>query len=263
MPRLLLLLLSFSLLASVACTRVESPSAGGFDEGFRVQGVGIVSGQPDIALLGLGVEAQALTADAARTLAAETMTRVLASLRANGIKPEDIQTEQFVLRYGYGRACESSTTTISSPFTPPVVLPPDTPIQACFLSRILVKIRDLTKADAVIDGVIVAGAPVVAISVFRYTIEKPEAAVEEARQQALADARKKAERQAQALDVSLGRVKSVSTSVQIPTFGYAFSTGRAIPAPSTGDGGGGRLEIPVQAGLNDIVVIAFVQYETK
>ena len=264
MPRAYLVILVLVLsAAAVACTSVEAPPT--YDEGFRVQGVGIVQAQPDIALLSLGVEAHAPTADAARTQAAETMTRLLASLRGNGVKPEDIQTEQFVLRYGYGRACESSTLAAQpSPFAPPVALAPDTPLEACFLSRVQVKIRDLAKADAVMDGAIAAGAPVVAISAFRYTVEKPEAAVEEARQKALADAKKKAESQAKVLGVTLGKVKSVNTSVQLPAFGYEFSFGRAISAPATGGGGYyGPLEIPVQAGLSDIVVTAFVQFETK
>jgi len=264
MPRAYLVTVVLVLTATVACTRVEVPATT-YDEGFRVQGVGIVQAQPDIALLNLGVEAHAPTADAARTQAAETMTRLLASLRGSGVKPEDIQTEQFILRYGYGRACESSTLiTSASPFGPPVALAPDTPLEACFLSRIQVKVRDLAKADAVMDGAIAAGAPVVVISAFRYTVEKPEAAVEEARQKALADAKKKAESQAKVLGVTLGKVKSVNTSVQLPAFGYEFSGGRAISAPATGGGGYyGPLEIPVQAGLSDVVVTAFVQFETK
>jgi uncharacterized protein YggE len=244
------------------CTTVDARDEQ-YSEGFRVQGVGVVQAKPDIALLILGIEAQAPTAPEARTRAADALSKTLLVLREQGVQGEDIQTAQFVLRYGYGPTCEQSQPAVA-PF-PGAPVPAPTvdigPFQACILSSLQARIRSLDRVDAIIDSVIGQAAPTVLISGIKFTVEKPQVAVEEARQMALADARKKAESQAKALGIRLGGVTSVSTSTQVPQFGYEFSGGRAISAPATG--GGAPRTVEVVTGLFDLVVTANVVYDMR
>jgi hypothetical protein len=179
------------------------------------------------------------------------------------VQGEDIQTAQFVLRYGYGPTCEQSLpSVVPFPGAPiPVPAPDIGPFQACILSSLQARIRSLDGVDGIIDNVIAQAAPTLLISGIRFTVEKPEVAVEDARQMALADARKKAEAQSEALGIRLAGVRSVSTSTQVPQFGYEFSGGRAISAPRTGGGAPQTVELVV--GLFDLVVTANVVYDMK
>lgn len=252
-------------LTIAGCTRVDARQPL-YSEGFQVQGVGLVQAKPDIALLGLGIEAQSPVADAARAQASDALAKVLAVLRESGVASEDIQTSQFVLRYGWGRTCDQSSPNPQPSFpgapAPAPVADPG-PIQACVLSSLQARIRDLSRVDRIIDGVISAAAPTVLISGIRFTVEKPEQAVQDARIRALEDARKKAETQAAALGVRLAGVRQVSTFTQIPQFGYEFSGGRAISAPRTGGGPSFQQSPEVVVGLNDIVVTANVIYDLE
>src|SRR3990172_5886112 len=63
----------------------------------RVSGTGKVSVPPDLALINLGVETQAKSAEAARALAATSMTAVLDAVRAMRIEEKDLQTNWVTL----------------------------------------------------------------------------------------------------------------------------------------------------------------------
>ena len=66
-------------------------------------GSGLVTGEPDIATLNLGVSVEKKTVAEAREAAAVAMTAVIASLKANDIAENDIQTQNFSIypRYDY------------------------------------------------------------------------------------------------------------------------------------------------------------------
>ena len=91
----LIALLAVGLLA-LACTettllqsdRDQSP-------GISVSGTGSVFGEPDVAILTLGVEAQADSVGEARAEAAEAMDAMVTVLKDSGVEDSDIQTSRF------------------------------------------------------------------------------------------------------------------------------------------------------------------------
>ena len=90
------------LIAAIACDTGESSLSASdlaaltqYNQGIRVTGTGTVSVAPDVAMLSMGVEATAETADEARREAATAMNAVMDVLRTRGIDDSDVQTTQF------------------------------------------------------------------------------------------------------------------------------------------------------------------------
>ena len=69
-----------------------------------VTGSGTAFAAPDVAVLSLGVEAEAESVGEARTQAAEAMDAMLSALRDGGVADEDIQTTRFSVRPRYNLA---------------------------------------------------------------------------------------------------------------------------------------------------------------
>jgi hypothetical protein len=76
-----------------------------------------------------------------------------------------------------------------------------------------VKVRDLDSVGEVIDDVAEAAGDVVRVQNLRFTIEEPEELQAQAREQAVADARAKAESLADLTGVKLGEPLSINESV--------------------------------------------------
>ena len=102
---LVLLLGLVLIIAGLAgCDNITSPPAkatiaGGIfnsqSTGIWVSGEGKVTTVPDVAVLSLGVAAQASTVDQAQSQAATSMNAVINTLKAGGIAEKDIKTQVF------------------------------------------------------------------------------------------------------------------------------------------------------------------------
>jgi uncharacterized protein YggE len=197
------------------------------------------------------VQAQGANVQAVRTEAANAMTRVIGSLRENGVSQDDIQTSFFVVRSGSGQNCDSSVPPVQFPGGPP------TPSAFCVSNRVEASIRSLDRTGQILDAAIAAGGPSIQVQGLQFTVEKPEALIEEAKAKALADGRDQARVLAEAMAVRLGRLRSVSTSAQVPSVGFSASA-PFISAPRTGLGGA---DTPIALGLFDLVVTASLRYD--
>ena len=149
---------------------------------------------PDLAIISGGVVSRAATATGAMQDSAARMTRVLAALRTAGIADRDIQTSSVSLspeyRYPANQAAELTGYTASNTVT--------------------VRFRDLRNAGKVLDALVAHGAN--QISGPALTVDKPDAALDEARAQAIATGRARAELYARSLGLRIVRVVSVSES---------------------------------------------------
>ena len=230
------------LLLAASCTRVENETTTNAG-GITVMGVGSVQAKPDIALLTVGVEATDLVVENARVQAAAAMTRLIDSIKSNGVADGDIQTDRLSVRTGPGVTCSGAQ----------VIAPPgqQPPISACVSNRVQVKIRNLDSTNKIVDGAIAAGGVNIRINDIQFAIDNPEALVAQAKTMAIEDARAKAEKLADDLDVKLGKLRSISTTEQTPGFAGEFVPGRPIAAPRTGGG-----ETIVSVGLFDVIVTA-------
>ena len=164
--------------------------------GIAVSGSGSAFGEPDIAVLSLGVEAEATGVAEARSQAAEAMDAMLNALKEGGVASEDIQTTRFSVhpRYDYTEHRQ-----ILVGFT--------------VTNMVTAKIRSIDDTGNLIDAAIEAGGDLARINNLRFTIDDPSALEDEARLEAMAEARSKAETLAQAAGVVLGAPRSISEGV--------------------------------------------------
>ena len=157
-----------------------------------VVATGEVTRVPDLVAINAGVVTQATNAVEAIRQNAARMEAVRAALRAAGIAERDIQTSNLNLNPNY-RYAENQ---------PPQLVG----YQA--VNQVSVRFRDIAKTGAILDALVAQGAN--QINGPTLTIERPEAALDEARTQALANARARAELYARTLGMRVARILSVS-----------------------------------------------------
>ena len=151
---------------------------------------------PDLATIRAGVVSQGATAAAALSDNAGRMARVLAALRRAGIAPRDIATSTVGLapQYRYGDN------------VPPVI----TGYQAT--NSVSIRFRDVAKSGAILDALVAEGAN--QIDGPNLSIDKPDAALDEARTDAVRRARAKADLYAAAAGMRVARVISIAEAGQ-------------------------------------------------
>lgn len=190
-------------------------------KGIWVSGQGKVPATPDTAILTLGVSAQATSVAQAQSQAAAAMDQVKNALTGNGVAEKDIQTQNFsiqqVTRYDKDKQEE-------------VV------IGYQVSNMVVAKIRTIEKAGAIIDAVAAAGGDLTRINGMSFTVDNPKAYYDQAREQAMNDAKAKAEQIARLAGVTLGLptyISDVSYQVPSPLPVYSRVDSAAGSAPTT------------------------------
>ena len=203
--------------------------------GLWVTGEGKVVVVPDIALLRLGIEAQAKTVAAAQREASGAMDRVMKALKSNGVSEKDIQTQRFsihaVRKWIKGEDRERI-------------------IGYRVTNMVVAKIRQIDKAGTVIDAVADAGGDLTRIDSISFTVDDPTSYYKEAREKAIEDAMAKAEQMAEVAGVGLGKPLYISEgTAYIPpvrdNFYKAVAEG-AAPSPTSISPGEMEIQITVQ-----------------
>jgi Uncharacterized conserved protein len=159
-----------------------------------ISATGEVTRVPDVAIISTGVVTRAATASAAIQQNANRMERVRASLRRAGIADKDIQTSSLSLNPEYVYEQNQA--------------PKLTGYQAS--NQVSVRFRDIGETGKILDALVAEGAN--QISGPSLTIDKPEAALDEARLKAIAAGRARAELYARGLGMRVTRLLSVSES---------------------------------------------------
>ncbi len=199
-----------------------------------VSGVGTVVTAPDVADLRLGVTFTRPTVRAARADAAAAMTKVIAGLKALGIAEKDIQTTNISLQPAYDYASNANPPRITG-YT--------------LSNGVAVTVRDLDKVGDAIDNSLAAGATTFDGVSFR--VDDPAKAQQQARTDAMTQARGHANTLAAAAGVTITGVASISeTSAQTP---YPIYYGAAAGAAKD-------VATPVQVGTTDVTITVSVVY---
>lgn len=159
-----------------------------------ISATGEVSRVPDVAIISTGVVTRASTASAAIQQNAQRMERVRAALKRAGIEDRDIQTSTLSLNPEYNYQQNQA--------------PKLTGYQAS--NQVSVRFRDIGETGKILDALVSEGAN--QISGPNLTIDKPEAALDEARVKAIATGRARADLYARALGMRVVRLLSVSES---------------------------------------------------
>lgn len=167
---------------------------------FVLSGEGRASAAPDMAVITSGVVTQAETARAALDDNTAAMTKLIDSLKSAGIEARDIATSGFSVqpRYVYQQRNDGTQ-------EPPRISGYEV------RNSVTVKVRDLAKLGGVLDKAVTEGSN--QIDNLSFDISNKDALLDEARKEALADARAKAELYAEAAGVKLGRLRELSEQV--------------------------------------------------
>ena len=176
-----------TLLGAPARAQAEPPAT------ISVTGEARISVPPDMARIDAGVISEARTAREASDANNAAMGKVLLALKGAGIDEKDYQTSRLSLQ-----PVNSSNR--------PGGLPAITGYRAS--NRVTIRLRDVTKVANVIDTLVGAGAN--DIGGINFMVSQASKLLDEAREQAVADARRKAEIYARAAGVTLGAPLSIS-----------------------------------------------------
>jgi uncharacterized protein len=210
--------------------------------GIWVSGTGKVSVVPDLAIVTLGVSAQTPTVAEAQAQAAAAMDKVMTALKNNGVADKDIQTQNFsisqVTRYD-----DKTQTNIILGYN--------------VSNTVVAKLRNISKVGATIDAVVTAGGDYIRFNGLNFSIDKPEQYYPKAREQAMSDAKAKADQMAQLSGVTLGTPTYISESSYVPPVPgpimFKGDMAAAGAAPSTA----------ISAGEMDVTVNVQVAYTIK
>lgn len=164
---------------------------------------------PDIALFNAGVVTQATTASEALADNSRKMDRVIAALKRAGIAERDIQTQAISLQPRYSdpeRDAQMLSRTTGRPYVPPTESPKIIGYEA--RNSVQIRVRKLGEMGKIIDTLIAEGANQVDGPSF--TLDQPREAMDEARREAIAVGRQRAELYAQATGMRVARLLSIS-----------------------------------------------------
>jgi uncharacterized protein YggE len=157
-----------------------------------VTGEATLAVAPDQAQVDGGVTSDGKTAREASETNNAAMGKVLLALKAAGLAEKDIQTSRLSLQPQY----------------PPNRSGPSPIVSYRASNRVTVRLRDVSKVASTIDTLVGAGAN--DIGGISFTVSNASKLLDEARGQAVADARRKAEIYAKAAGVALGEPLSIS-----------------------------------------------------
>jgi uncharacterized protein YggE len=191
-----------ALLAALALGAVALPSAAPAQQASITQTIagtrldisatGEVTRVPDVAVISAGVVSRSPTASAALRDTADRMAKVIAALKRSGVADRDIQTSSVNLnaeyRYPENQAPQLVGYTASNSVT--------------------VRFRDIASSGKIVDALVGQGAN--QISGPNLIVDKPQAALDEARAKAIAIGRARADLYARSLGMRVVRIVAVS-----------------------------------------------------
>jgi uncharacterized protein YggE len=216
-----------ALLAAPALAQTAPPAM------ITVTGEATISVPPDMAQIEGGVASDAKTARDAIEANNAAMGKVLLALKGAGIEEKDFQTSRLSLQPQYAPNRGGTA-----------------PIVGYHASnRVTVRLRDITKVGNVIDTLVGAGAN--DIGGINFTVSGASKLLDTAREQAVADARRKAEIYAKAAGVTLGAPLSIAEE------------GSPGPMPFRKLSGGMAAATPIAQGEETLAVTVSVSWAIK
>lgn len=203
-----------------------------------ISATGEVTRVPDVAVISAGVVSRSATASAALQDTADRMTRVIAALKRAGVEDRDIQTGNISLnpeyRYPQDQAPQLVGYTASNSVT--------------------IRFRDIRSSGKILDALVAQGAN--QISGPNLMVDKPEAALDEARAKAIAIGRARAELYARSMGLRVVRIVSVNE-----TSGYYAPPPPAPPVAMMARAE--RDSTPVQPGEQKLQVSVGMTFELQ
>lgn len=222
LPALFLALAVGAVSLAPAAQAAEKPAT------ISLQGKGEISVAPDMAVVTTRVVTIGASAPEALQANTAAIAKVIADIKAAGIETKDIQTSGFSIypRYEDRKALSQSQS------EPPKIVGYEVS------NGVTVRVRALEKLGTILNAVVASGAN--SVDGISFTISDTSEKLDEARKEAVADARRKADLYAAAAGVKLGRILSISEGVVATPRPYALRMEKAMAMSAA--------PVPVEAG---------------
>ena len=255
MKRTLLLFMSLAMVViavfTVGCADFGRPSSPEVElgqgiilsqqnTGIWVTGEGKVTMVPDIAVLNLGVEAQADSVAEAQEQAAEAMDAVMKELDKFGVAKKDIKTQHYNI-YPIRRWEENKEILLGYRVT----------------NTVTAKIRKVDDTGTIINAVAKVGGDYIRVNNISFDVDDPSQYHKEARAKAIADAEAKAEQLADLANVRLGKPTYISESGGFIPVVREYFLAEAVPAPAP------AVPPPISPGETEIRLTVQIAYSIK
>lgn len=159
-----------------------------------INATGEVTRVPDVAVISAGVVSRSPTASAALQDSANRMDRVLAALKRAGVADRDVQTSNVNLNAEYRYPENQSPQLVGYTAT----------------NSVTIRFRDIRNSGKILDALVSEGSN--QISGPSLVVDKPEAALDEARAKAIATGRARADLYARSLGMRVVRVVAINES---------------------------------------------------
>lgn len=205
--------------------------------GITVTGEGVVSMAPDMATISLGVTERAPAASDAMAQTSEKVEAILAQLDTLGVEARDRQTSGLYLRPVYDNREDRPRDDTS--------MPEIVAYEAG--NSVSITVRDLDGLGALLDAVISEGAN--DFNGLQFGLQDNDAALTDARKEAVADAMARATQLAEAAGVQLGDVVRMTESSQ----GFRPMEMKSAQMRS--------MDVPIESGEVDISAQVTMQFE--
>lgn len=230
--------LGMAVAVVAAATLLQARTAGAaegdkLERTVSVSASGMVAAEPDVAYISAGVVTEADTAKDAIARNSAVMTKVIEGLKGSGIAARDLQTTTLHVEPRYTQAKDGRPGTISG---------------YRVINQVRLTVRDVKRLGEVLDQAITLGAN--QINSINFDVSNAETFKDEARKQAMANAKRRAELYVAAAGVQLGNVVRISESIQ--DFARPMAAPRALAA-----------SVPIEAGTRTMTVEVHVTYALR
>ncbi len=210
-----------------------------------VSGTGEVYAKPDLALINFSVVSESKTVEEATSDNTEKMNAAIDFVKGTGVEEKDLKTISFNVypRYEYRK--------VELEIYP---YPPGKRVLVGYevTQTLQVKIRDLEKIGDILDGVTDIG--INQVGSLSFTIDKQDEFKEQAREEAIEEAKAKAEILASQLGVDLVKIIDFSESGSVPRY-YDYAMESSMKGMSS------SAAPQIETGENKIEVSVSIVYE--
>lgn len=220
----------FIVLVTIPLRAEDKP----MDRLITVSATGYAYAEPDQATVSAGVTAEATTAEAALAANSELMQKVVEGLKQAGVAAKDIQTSNFNLEPRYSHPKDNASPVIDG---------------YRVSNQVSVLVRDLKSLGGLLDKLVSLGAN--QVNGLSFEVSKAETLKDDARKEAVANARRRAELLAAAAGAQVGEVVTISEET---SFGGPRPMGmRAAKADM----------VPIEAGTETLEARVTVTWKLK
>jgi uncharacterized protein len=223
------------LLSPLAFAQTATPTLSADATLLQISAHGETTQTPDLAQISAGVVTGNADANAAMRANAQRMSAVIAALKQAGVAERDIKTSSISLEPQYKYAANQRPTITGYQVS----------------NTVDVRLREIAKTGNVLDALVKQGAN--SINGPTFTLDKPDAAMDEARTDAIRHAQARADLYAATTGLKVRRIVSISESGQMPRTPHPMMRMAMANAEAP--------ETPIATGENTIGVDLDVVYE--